>query len=74
MKLKPLLFLHCKLLALYRPSRYVPGELTTEEEKTALKETNDKYDEFKREKVGSDMYSHNFSQTLNPPKKVKVRV
>ncbi len=56
----------------YRPSRYVPGELSTEEEKTALKTANEKYEKFKKEKVGSDMYSHNFSQTLDPPKKVKV--
>jgi hypothetical protein len=64
--------LNCKLFIKIRPSRYVPGELTSEEDKTALKEINDKYEEFRREKVGSDMYSNNFAQTLNPPKKVKV--
>ncbi len=46
--------------------------MSTEEEKAALKTFNDKYDKFKKDKIGSDMYSHNFSQTLNPPNKVKA--
>jgi len=72
LKLKPLHYLHCKSFSKIRSSRYVPGELTNEEDKVALKGINDKYEDFRRAKVGSDMYSNNFAQTLNAPKKVKV--
>lgn len=50
----------------------MPGELTDDDDKKLLKAENDQYEKFYKEKVGSDMYSNNFSQSLNPPKKVKV--